>query len=37
MFNDDTQIRLGVNPIDFSIKEKGIQVENRPLTLPYIF
>ena len=37
MFNDDAQIRLGVNPIDFSIKEKGIQVENRPLTLPYIF
>jgi len=31
MFNDDAQIRLGVNPIDFSIKEKEIQVENRPV------
>ena len=29
MFNDHAQIRLGVNPIDFSIKEKEIQVENR--------
>ena len=30
MFNDDAQIRLGGNPIDFSIKERGVQVENRP-------
>lgn len=30
MFNNDAQIRLGVNPIDFSIKEKGIQVEIPP-------